>query len=155
MTDETARAGSRDEWRAEADDEWLAEHRSELMSRIRRRMPGLGVVSGAIANAETGPYAGAPRNPRLRVDDGKGYAVVRYSADRIAYTTTSTSVETCRRCGRPLAEQHEIEYVPAGGDAVPLGAVHTCRGCQADSWLLRSRMPTVNRARDTARRHVV
>ena len=143
------------EWRAEADDEWLAEHRSNFMGRVRRRFGTLGGLGNAVSNAETGPFGGAPRNPDLRVDAGdKAYATVRYTTDQIAYTTTSINPDECRRCGQPLSEKHKLEYVQHG-HRTSVGAVRTCRSCEADSWLLRSGMPTAARARRTARRNVL
>ncbi len=37
----------------------------------------------------------------------------------------------------------------------PVGAVQACRSCQADSWLLRSRMPSASRARAADRKNVI
>lgn len=142
-------------WRTEADDEWLATHRSDHMGWLRRRLRLLGGVGRAFSNAETGPYAGAPRDPRLRAEDDKAYATVRYSTQRIAYTTTTTDPDECARCGEPLIERHEIEYVRGEDSRVPVGAVRHCRRCQSDSWLFRSAMPTIARARDAARKIVV
>lgn len=73
----------------------------------------------------------------------------------MSYTTTSTTPDDCPNCGRPLVEAHGIEYVQGENVRVPVGAARTCRGSQADSWLLRSRMPTTARARDVARRNVL
>ncbi len=143
-------------WRAEADDAWLAAHRSTFMTRLRRRFRLLGSVGGAVSNAETGPYGGAPRNPKLKVDDGnKAYAVVRYTTNQIAYTATSVNPDECRRCGGPLVEKHEITRVEEEGVRVAVGSVRTCRSCQSESWLLRSRMPAVIRARVAARKVVL
>jgi hypothetical protein len=142
-------------WRAEADDEWLAERRSNLMGWFRRRFRMLGGIGDAFSHAETGPYAGAPRNPRSRVEGDKAYAVVRYTTHQVSYTTTSTNPDECARCGQPVIEKHEIEYVQGESTRVPVGAVRTCRSCQADSWLLHSRMPTASQARNAARKFVV
>ena len=142
-------------WRAEADDEFVAERRSGLMAWLRRRFRIMGPVAGAFSHAETGPYAGAPRDPNLRVDDEKTYSAVRYTTNQVAYITTTTNPGECHRCGQPLVEKHEIEYVRDEDTHVPIGAVRTCRGCQADSWMLRSQMPATARARRTARRNVV
>lgn len=145
-----------EEWRTEADDEWLAGRRSGLMRRLRRRFGALGGIGAAVSNAETGPFAGAPRNPRLKVDDGnKAYGVVRYTTQHIAYTATSVNPDECRRCGSPLVERHEIECVRGEEVHVPVGTVRVCRSCQAESWLLRSRMPAVSRARRVARKYVL
>lgn len=143
-------------WRAEADDAWLATHRSTFFRRLRRRFRMFGGVGDAVSQAEMGPFGGAPRNPKLTVDDGnKAYAVVRYTTNQIAYTATTMNPDECRRCGRPLVEKHEITCVEEEGVRVPVGSVRTCRSCQADSWLLRSRMPTVTRARAVARKVVL
>ncbi len=123
------------------------------MAWLRRRFRIFGGVADAFSHADTGPYAGAPRNPDLRIGDERSYSTVRYSTQQIAYTTIGTDADECPRCGRPLVERHRLEYV-RGDTRVPVGAVRTCRGCQTDSWLLRSRMPAVSRARDTARKHV-
>jgi hypothetical protein len=88
------------------------------------------------------------------VGDEKAYSTVRYTTQNVAYTAIGTDAGQCRRCGRALVELHRLEYV-RGDTRVPDGAVRTCRGCQSDSWLLRSRMPAVSRARDTARKHVI
>ncbi|MGI5184988.1 hypothetical protein ACQEVZ_52925 [Dactylosporangium sp. CA-152071] len=130
------------------------ERRSAFMAWLRRRFRVLGGVAGAVSYAETGPYAGAPRDPDLRIGDEKSYSTVRYTTQHVAYTTIGAGEGDCRRCGRPLVDLHRLEYV-RGDTRVPVGAVRTCRGCQTDSWLLRSRMPAVSRARDTARKHVV
>jgi hypothetical protein len=142
-------------WRAEADDEWLAERRSSFMGWLRRRFSILGGVAGAVSHADTGPYAGAPRNPQLRVGDEKTYSTVRYTTNQVAYATISANPDECPRCGQPLIEKHELEYTQSDNTRVPVGAVRTCRDCQADSWLLQSRMPTIARARDAARKNVV
>ena len=147
MSDET--------WRGEADDEWLAERRSSFMGWLRRRFRGLGGVAGAVSHADTGPYAGAPRDPQLRVDDEKTYSTVRYTTNQVAYTTTSTGSDECPRCGQPLIEKHEIEYVQDEHVRRPVGAAQACRSCQPESWLLRSRMPSATRAREADRKNVV
>lgn len=125
------------------------------MMRLRERFRILGGISGAVSHADTGPYAGAPRDPDLRIDGEKSYSTVRYTTERVAYTTTRTSAGACPRCGRPMVETHEIEHVEGAGARVALGAVRVCRGCEADSWLHRSRMPRASRARDAARKYVV
>jgi hypothetical protein len=141
-------------WRTEADDEWLAGHRSEFLGRLRRRFRGFGGIGEAVSNAETGPFAGAPRNPKPRVSDDKGYSVVRYTTGLIAYTSTTMDPDQCPRCGEPLVERHGIA-VAGENQRIPVGVVRTCRRCQSDSWLLRSRMPAVSRARAAARKVVV
>jgi hypothetical protein len=145
-------------WRTEADDDWLPSHRSNVMRWLRRRFRGIAPVGDAFSWADTGPYAGAPRNPRLRADEGaKKYSTVRYATHTIAYTATVTTTDQdrCRRCGEPLAETHQLRYVRDGVTPEQVGAVRTCHGCQADSWLFGSKMPSARRARARARRNVV
>jgi hypothetical protein len=124
------------------------------MASFARRFRLMHVVGGAVSRAEMGPYAGAPRNPELRIDGNKGYSAVRYTTERIAYTTTTATAAQCSRCGEPLVEEHEIDRVRDGG-SIALGAVRTCRGCQADSWLVRSHMPAASRARVASRKVIV
>ncbi|MEJ3748991.1 hypothetical protein WEI85_37705 [Actinomycetes bacterium KLBMP 9797] len=144
-----------DAWRAAADDEWLAERRSGLMAWLRR-LPVLRGIGGAVSHADTGPYAGAPRDPDLRVDDGAHeYSVVRYATHHIAYTSTSTRPEECPRCGQPVSETHELAYVDGGQARGTVGAVRACRDCHPESWLRRSHMPGPVRRRAAARRNVV
>jgi hypothetical protein len=143
------------DWRTEADDEWIAHRRSWLLSWIRRHLGFLGGVGGAVSHADTGPYAGAPRDPHLRVDGERTYSTVHYATNRVSYTATSTTPDACPDCGLPLAENHEIEYVQRDDTRVSVGAVRTCRGCQPGSWVRHSQMPTVSRARETARKNVV
>jgi hypothetical protein len=141
-------------WRIEADDEWLARHSSDTFARLRRRLRRFGVVADAVSNAELGPFAGAPRNPRLKVG-GKAYAIVRYAEHRMSHTTVTVDLDACRRCGRQLVQRHTVKCVRENGERVVVGAVRTCPRCQADSWMLYSRMPSVNRARRVARRVVL
>ncbi len=87
-----------------------------FMGWLRRRFRVLGGVAGAVSHADTGPFAGAPRNPRLRVDDRKAYSTVNYTTNQVAYTTTSTNPDECARCGRPVVEQQRF---PATAGARP------------------------------------
>ncbi len=112
-------------------------------------------VGNAVSHAETGPFAGAPRDPELRVGEEDTYSTVRYSTDRYAYTSTSAHPDECTRCGSALVESHEIEQVEGDESRTPVGAVRTCRSCQADSWMLYSRMPAVARARKASRKTIV
>lgn len=154
---ETRRYHRRMSWRAEADDEFLASHRSGVMRWLRRHLPGASSVGEAMSWADTGPYAGAPRDPRLAPDEGvKNYSAVRYTTNEIAHTATETTDhDRCRRCGEPLAETSELRYVRDGGTAEDVGTIRTCRSCQADSWRFGSRMPGARRARARARRNVL
>ncbi|MEU4222504.1 hypothetical protein [Actinoplanes sp. NPDC026623] len=60
-----------------------AERGSTFMSRLRRRFRFLGGVADAVSQAEMGPYAGAPRNPELRVGDEKSYSTVQYTSVQV------------------------------------------------------------------------
>ena len=142
------------EWRIEADDEWLATHRSDTLGRLRRRFAFLGGIGGAVSEAELGPFAGAPRRPRLRIG-GKTYAYVRYTTQHIAYTSIRVDPDRCRRCGQEMVEAHRIGYREGENLRVPVGTVRACRACQADSWSFHSRMPTTVRARWRARKVVL
>jgi uncharacterized protein with PIN domain len=98
--------------------------------------------------------AGAPRRPQLKIG-GKAYAVVRYAEHRISYTTIALDVQRCRRCGYRLVQVHRIKTVHEDGTRRVVGAVRMCRRCKANSWMFFSRMPTVERARERARRVVL
>lgn len=140
----------------QADERWASERRSGAMSWFRRRFGFMHGIAGAVSHADTGPYAGAPRNPDLRVDDEKTYSTISYATNQqVTYTSTGTGEQQCPECGRPLAEDHEIVYVEKDDSRVPVGAVKTCRGCHPDSWLRRSQMPTASQARIRSRKNVV
>jgi hypothetical protein len=141
------------EWRTEADDEWLARHKSDNFARLRRRLRHLGMLAGPIADAELGPFGGAPRKPQLRIG-GKTYATVRYAHLRHNYTVIEIDLDRCRRCGYRLREVHRIVTWRAEQRRI-VGELRVCPRCQADSWMFRSRMPTTVRARSTARRTVL
>ena len=143
-----------EEWRREADDDWLAARRSANFERLRRRVRLLGGLAEGMSNAELGPFGGAPRRPQLRIG-GKTYAVVRYATHHIAYTTIQVDPGVCRRCGQRLVEVHRIVYVRGSDTRTTVGTVRTCRRCQADSWVFFSRMPTVIRVRQVARKIVL
>ncbi|MEN3307590.1 MAG: hypothetical protein V7603_3792 [Micromonosporaceae bacterium] len=143
-----------DQWRVEADDEWLSAHSSANFDRLRRRFQRFGRLADAVSHAELGPFAGAPRNPKLKVG-GKAYAVVRYAEHRISHTTVTVDLDRCRRCGHRLAERHTMTSIREDGVRIVVGAVRTCRRCQADSWMFYSRMPSVTRARKVAGRVVL
>src|SRR5207249_3701247 len=143
-----------EQWRVEADDEWLAEHSSANFERVRRRFRGISRFAEAVGNAEWGPFGGAKSKPQLKIG-GKAYSVVRYVHQRITYTSVSVELDHCWSCGYPLEERQELTCVGEEGERVVVGAVRTCRRCQSDSWIFRSRMPAVNRARKVARRVVL
>jgi hypothetical protein len=146
-------------WRVEADDEWLAAHKSSNFAKFRQKLAnlgllGLGEAASGAAPALLGPMAGAPRRPQLKIG-GKAYAVVRYAEHRISYTTIALDIERCRRCGYRLVHVHRITMVRENGTRRVVGTVRMCRRCKANSWLFFSRMPTVERARERARRVVL
>lgn len=141
-------------WRVEADDEWLAAHKSDTFARLRRKFARFGVLGEAMSNAEMGPFGGAPRNPRLKLG-GKTYAFIRYAEHRISYTAIVLDLQSCRRCGRRLVHVHRIKTVREDGTRRLVGTVRMCRRCRASSWLFFSRMPTVERAREVARKVVL
>lgn len=143
------------DWRVEADDAWLAEHSSSALARLRRRFKLFGGLANAISNAETGPFGGAPRNPRLKVG-GRAYALLREAGQEFAHTVVRVGEPArCPRCDRPLAELHHIVDADEDGETRPVGAMIGCRGCAGDSWLFRSRMPRTAHARDNARKIVL
>ncbi|GAA2642266.1 hypothetical protein GCM10010399_90220 [Dactylosporangium fulvum] len=137
------------------DDDRPAERRSAFMAWLRRRFRVLGGAANAVSHADMGPYAGAPRNPALHIGDGQGYSTIRYTTEHVAYTSITTNTDGCPRCGRPLAETHEMARSGDGTAPEAVGAVRICRGCETGEWLERSRMPRSTRARDSARRNVV
>jgi hypothetical protein len=143
-----------DSWRVEADDEWLAGHRSQTMTRFRRRFSRVLTVGNAVSNAELGPFAGAPRNPPLRVATSR-YSVIRHVVALYAHTSIGVMLEYCRVCGRPAQEAHHAIMVRSDGARVYLGAVRKCRSCAGDSWLFHSRMPSVVKARREAAKIVL
>jgi hypothetical protein len=140
-----------EQWRVEADDEWLAAHRSTVMAQFRRRFRRMSGLAGAVSNAEMGPYGGAPRNPTLKLG-GKTYAVVRYVHHRIAYTAINVELHPCESCGREIAELDRVVAVRESGGRVTVGSIRMCRACQGDSWMFRSRMPAIARARQRSRK---
>lgn len=143
-----------EQWRTEADDEWLSTRRSNALDRLRHLIPGLGGLADAVSNAELGPLAGAPRKPKLKNED-KDYSVVRPVEQLVSYTTVHVvDPQVCRRCGRPV-ETLALAQVDQDGERITAGSVRQCRHCGADSWMLRSRMPAVERARRTARKTVL
>jgi hypothetical protein len=141
-------------WRVEADDEWLATHSSDNFARLRDRLSRLGVFGDAWSGAELGPFAGAPRNPQLKIAT-KTYAAIRYAEHLLAYTTIRVDLQRCRRCERRFVEVHRVTCVGEDGVWVSVGAVRVCRTCQANSWMFYSRMPSVVRARIRARKVVL
>jgi hypothetical protein len=115
-----------------------AENRLRLRSRTFRFFGG---VASAVSYADLGPYAGAPRKPKLKNLD----ETVSQAVHQVAQITVATEAVRCSQCGQGTVETHET----------PAGPVRACRTCQADSWLLRSRMPSAVRARAAARKYTV
>jgi hypothetical protein len=128
------------EWRIEADDEWLSLRRTTFFRRHRSRL------FGAVANAELGPFGGAPRNPRLKLED-KVYSHVRYVLRGYSYTSVQVDLLGCPRCGYRLLEEHRLVLHRADGAAVTLGRVRMCRRCHREAWLFTSHMPSILAAR--------
>ena len=123
------------------------------MRRFRRRFSRIRIAD-AVSHAELGPFGGAPRNPQLRVATSR-YSVVRHVVAVYAYTQIRVMLEYCRDCGRPMQEAHHAVTVRSDGVRLTLGAVRRCRSCAADSWLFRSHMPSVQRARRQAAKTVL
>lgn len=142
------------DWRIEADAEWLATHRSETMAGLRRRFGRVLTFGDAVSSAELGPFGGAPRKPDLRVAPSR-YSVVRYVVAVYAYTAIQVVLENCGRCGRPMQEAHHATLFGNDGAGRALGTVRKCRSCAGDSWLFRSHMPAVARARTLAAKTVL
>jgi hypothetical protein len=78
--------------------------------------------------------------------------VVRYAHRRIAYTSVNVELHPCESCGREIAELDRIVTVRETGGRVTVGSIRMCRSCQADSWMFRSRMPAIARARQRSRK---
>ncbi|MBM2622408.1 hypothetical protein JIG36_43590 [Actinoplanes sp. LDG1-06] len=82
-----------------------------FMRWLRRRFRALGGVADAVSHADTGPYAGAPRNPELRVGDEKSYSTVIYTADRATTQAGSWLDESqmpAARQARRRARRHVV-----------------------------------------------
>jgi hypothetical protein len=133
---------------------WLATHRSDNFARLRERLNRLGVFGDALSTAELGPFAGAPRNPQLKIG-AKTYAAIRYAERLLAYTTIHIDLHSCRRCEQRFLEVHRVTCVGEDGVRVTVGTVRICRSCQAVSWMFYSRMPSVVQARMRARKVVL
>jgi hypothetical protein len=140
-------------WRVEADDEWLATHSSDTFQRLRRRARLFAGLGEAMSNAELGPFGGTPRRPVLKIG-GRAYSFVRYADHHLTYTTIQVEPDTCRHCGRELAERHRVEYV-RGDTRESVAVVRMCRACHAGAWLFHSHMPSTARARRAARKVVL
>jgi hypothetical protein len=128
------------EWRTEADDAWHAAHRGAFFKRRRSR------YFAAIADAELGPFRGAPRNPRLKLPD-QGYSHLRYAQRTYAYTTVTVELERCRICGHHLLERHRLLTWTQAGVVRLVGSLAKCRRCHRESWLFTSHMPATERGR--------
>ncbi|NUR69243.1 MAG: hypothetical protein HOU81_00225 [Hamadaea sp.] len=124
------------------------------MANVRRRFSRILIAGDAVSNAELGPFGGAPRNPSLRTAPAR-YAVIRHVVAVYAYTSIRLMLEYCQRCGRPMQEAHHVATVRADGVRLSLGAVRACRSCDTESWLFRSHMPAVAKARRAAAKTVL
>jgi hypothetical protein len=135
--------GVADDWRYEADDQWLAGRRSTFFKRRRSRF------ASAVADAQLGPFRGAPRNPALKLTD-KGYAHVRYAPRSYSYLAVQVELLRCGSCGHRLLEEHRLVLRHSEGPHRTLGLVRMCRRCQKEAWLFISHMPSarVGRRRD-------
>lgn len=128
------------DWRTEADDAWRAAHRGTFFKRRRSRF------MAAVADAELGPFRGAPRNPRLKLPE-QGYSHLRYAQRTYAYTTIQIDLEECRVCGHRLVERHRMMTWTQFGVVRLVGSVRKCRRCHRESWLFTSHMPATARGR--------
>jgi hypothetical protein len=134
-------------WRYEADEDWLAGRRSAFFRRRRARL------GRALADAELGPFAGAPRDPRLKLES-KGYTHIRYALREYSYTTIQIDLLECRVCGGRAGA------APDG--AAPRRRLHAdarslrrCRRCDRESWLFTSHMPAAAAGRGRDRKVVL
>jgi hypothetical protein len=143
-----------DDWRIEAGEEWLAAHSSQAMSRLNKRLRRMGVVGDAVSMAELGPFGGAPRKPNLHPGP-KRYSVVRFVVATYSYTAISVELERCGRCGGSFLEVHRALRVREDGAPAVIGEVRMCRGCQRESWMFHSHMPTTAKRRLTSRKVVL
>lgn len=143
-----------EEWRTEADDAWLATRRSSRFARLRRMLGPFSGIADAVSHAELGPFGGAPRKPKLKNQD-KEYSVVRPAEHHVSHTIVSVvDPEHCRRCGEPT-EAYGVNRVDEDGERETVGVLRQCRHCGADSWMLYSRMPAAERARQRGRKVVL
>lgn len=143
-----------DEWRTEADEEWLAAHSSQAMARLRHRLRRTGFLGDAVSQAELGPFGGAPRKPNLHPGP-KRYSVVRFVIATYSHTAISVELERCGQCGGSFLEVHRALRVREDGVPAVIGEVRMCRGCQRESWMFHSHMPTAAKMRTTARKVVL
>jgi hypothetical protein len=152
------------DWRREADEEWLAAHSSDTFGGLRRGLArvGLGGTLGeAVSMADTGPFAGAPRNPKLK-PESKDYSTVRPAEQRYGHTVVQVDRGPCRRCGAEPAAAERVTCVREDGGRVVVGTVRLCQACggrpgrpgPAGS-ATGLAMPATRRARERARRVVL
>jgi hypothetical protein len=137
-----------DEWRYEADDDWLVGRRSSFFRRRRSR------YFQAIADAELGPFRGAPRNPTLKLTD-KGYSHIRFAPREYSYTSIQVDLFYCDRCGHRLLEEHRLVVHWADKGDRTIGLMRMCRRCEKDAWLFVSHMPSVLAGRRKDRKAVL
>ena len=136
------------DWRYEADDNWLVGRRSAFFKRRRSR------YFSAVADAQLGPFGGAPRNPTLKISD-KGYSHVRFAPREYSFTTIQVELLHCGRCGHRLLEEHRLILRRAEVGNRTLGLVRMCRRCEKDAWLFVSHMPAARRGRRRDRKAVL
>ena len=79
---------------------------SNVMGWFRRRLRFLGGVANAVSHAETGPYAGAPRDPELRIGDEKSYSTIEHQ------TTHVTVAAAIERLDGDRTEDQDIVLEP-------------------------------------------
>ncbi|MGE5828716.1 MAG: hypothetical protein ACM30G_10195 [Micromonosporaceae bacterium] len=133
--------GARRQWRVEGDDDWLAEHRGDTFVRLRRRLPGH--AGRVFADSVLGGTVFSPRrNPQLRLDS-RYTEQIRYAERQYAYTAVTVELQHCRVCGGRRLVRHRIALVAADGRRTHVGQLAGCFRCHSESWLFRSRMPSV------------
>jgi hypothetical protein len=137
-----------EDWRYEADEEWLAAHRGRFFKRRRSKF------LLALADANLGPYRGAPRKPALRLSD-KEYSFIRIAPHEYTHTAIQVDLHHCQRCGRLMLEEHRLVYRIAGSGERTLGLMRGCRHCEKDGWLFRSGMPSAIAGRERDRTSVL
>lgn len=84
---------------------------SNVMGWFRRRMRFLGGVANAVSHAETGPYAGAPRDPELRIGDEKSYSTIEHQTTHVTVAADAWRSESqmpAARRARAAARKHVV-----------------------------------------------
>jgi hypothetical protein len=134
--------GGRRQWRVEGDDAWLAEHSSQTFARLRRRLPSHAgrIFADSVLGGTV--FSGPKRNPQLRLDS-RYTEQIRYAERQYAYTAVRVELYRCRLCGGGQLVRHRISLVAADGRRTHVGQLSRCFRCDSESWLFRSRMPSV------------